>query len=101
MINYPEYFDEDITNAFIDYKAMRAKIKKPLTDGAIKRAFNNLGRLMAQGEDILLVLNQSEDRCWLGLFPVSEAYYQELGINRSKAKYEKNVFRLTDRSWAE
>ena len=96
-IMLPDYIDEDALNGFLN---MRKRIKKPLTDNAFKRALANLDRLKQRGEDITLVLNQSEDRCWAGLFPVSEGYYEELGIDRNQAKTNVKLVKLTDRSWA-
>ena len=86
--------------AWDGYCAMRKLKKKPLTAGALVRAINTLERLMQEGEDLELVLNQSEDSCWQGLFKVSDSYYQQRGINRSTQAVQAKIDQLTDRSWA-
>ncbi len=52
------------------FKAMRVRIKKPLTQRAEKMALDDLARLRAEGQDPVAVLRQSEFHCWMGLFPV-------------------------------
>jgi hypothetical protein len=93
----PDFIDPE---AWEGYVAMRKKMKKPLSDNAVKRAIQNLERLWQQGEDITLVLNQSEDQCWQGLFAVSAAYKQQRGI--TPLKPGSNVLsKMSDRSWAD
>lgn len=53
---------------------MRRLKKKPLTEGAKERAIQKLWRLRQAGHSPLLVLNQSEDNGYTGLFPVSRTY---------------------------
>lgn len=70
-------------DAWAGYVAMRKLIKKPLTDGAIKRNLNELARLVAAGEDATAVLNQSEDKNYLGVFPIPRAQQpQHVGAPR-------------------
>lgn len=54
------------------FRAMRAKIKKPLTDRAATMAIRNLAELREQGEDPAAVLDQSTLHCWQDLYPVRE-----------------------------
>ena len=87
--------------AWKGYSDMRLKKKKPLTEGAIGRAVGTLERLMQEGEDLTLVLNQSEDHGWPGLFKVSPSYLQERGIAPNTQKAEADILqKLTDRSWS-
>jgi hypothetical protein len=93
-MNLPHYIDPE---AWADYKEMRDKKKKPLTRLGTVRALNTLERLWQEGQDITLVLNQSADRGFTGLFPVSLSYYQERGIQVNQNSVINN---LDDRSWA-
>lgn len=58
--------------AWASFTAMRKKLKKPMSDGAVTRMINKLDGLRAEGQDLTAVLNQSEDKCWLDVFPVKE-----------------------------
>ncbi len=91
----PDFIDPE---AWEGYVAMRKKMKKPLSDNAVKRAIQNLERLWQQGEDITLVLNQSEDQCWQGLFAVSASYKQQRGIQKTGSNV---LTKMSDRSWAD
>ncbi len=62
--------DADLLSALRGYEEMRKKIKKPLTNEAKKRALDKLAKLSADKETQIAILNQSEDRCWAGLFPL-------------------------------
>ncbi len=64
--------DPDLLAALHGYEEMRKKIKKPMTDEAKKRALNKLAELAPDRQTQVAILNQSEDRCWVGLFPLKE-----------------------------
>ena len=49
---------------------MRRQIKKPVTDRAKRMAIRKLEELKQEGHEPRAVLEQSEFRCWVGLFPV-------------------------------
>ncbi len=66
-IELPEWVPADAWQGYID---MRKQQKKPMTPRAKKLAINTLLDLKDQGQDIEKVLEQSEFRCWIGLFPV-------------------------------
>lgn len=53
-----------------DYVAMRAKIRKPMTDRAKALAVRDLEKLKAQGHDSKDVLEQSILNSWAGVFPL-------------------------------
>lgn len=54
------------------FKAMRQKIKKPLTERAETMALRSLSALRDRGEDPAAVLDQSTLHCWQDLYPVAE-----------------------------
>ena len=81
-----KYYESDIlNNAFSEYVSMRKSIKKPLTENAIKRAKSKLENL-SNGDDYLavLIIQQSVDNCWLGLFPYKGAYKKEIIVSEVK-----------------
>jgi hypothetical protein len=86
--------------AWKGYSDMRLKKKKPLTEGAKRRSIGTLERLMQEGEDLTLVLNQSEDGGYTGLFPVSASYAKQRGVALKKST-PGILNNLLDRSWAE
>ncbi|HEX5183601.1 MAG TPA: hypothetical protein VFW19_10675 [Allosphingosinicella sp.] len=55
------------------FKAMRTRIKKPLTHRAEQMALAELERLREGGQNPAAVLKQSEFHCWKGLFPVKSS----------------------------
>lgn len=99
----PDYVPRE---AWDSYMAMRKAKKKPLSEDGFNRAMKNLLRLFMAGEDIAMVLNQSEDRCWTGLFAVGDGYKQEQGVSLTapavgSGSVEKRLGELLDRSWAD
>jgi hypothetical protein len=67
----PEWLPLDAWNAFLD---MRKRIKKPLTEHAVKLAINRLQELKAGGDDPRRVLEQSVLNCYQGLFEVRVSF---------------------------
>lgn len=66
-IYYPN--DEKLNQAFLDFVYMRKKIKKPMTDNAITRMMNKLGKLSGGDNDLAIkILNQSTDFCWQDVY---------------------------------
>lgn len=77
-----KYFDsEKLNNTFLDYIAMRKKIKAPMTDRAIDLAIGKLKKYseipFSDGEineDVAIeILNNSIMNSWKGLFPLKES----------------------------
>ena len=66
------YFPDELLNqAFLDYIAMRKKIKSPMTDRAIQLAIKNLENLSGGDNDLAIqILEQSIMNSWKGLFPL-------------------------------
>lgn len=66
---YPD--DEKLNNTFSDFVEMRKKIKKPMTDRAIKMAMNKLHNLSNGDNDLSVkILEQSILCCWQDLYPL-------------------------------
>ena len=57
---------------FEEYKKMRVKIKKPMTDRAVELAVKKLETLKSEGYDPQQVLEQSILNSWQGLFPLKD-----------------------------
>jgi len=72
----PDWMDPIDREAWLDYLEMRRKKKKPMTPKSTERALEKLWALKSEGQTICLVLNQSTDNCWLGLFKVNRTYLE-------------------------
>lgn len=60
----------EICIAWKAFLEMRKLIKKPMTDYAMKLCVNELVKLEKEGNDPVLVLNQSIGKNWAGVFPL-------------------------------
>jgi hypothetical protein len=67
----PDYIPEQ---EWRDYLEMRRRKKKPLLESTQERVFEKLWRLKNDGHPVGLVLRQSVDMGWVGLFAPSRAY---------------------------
>ncbi len=94
----PNYIDPEAWAGFVEMRKLK---KKPLTTNGVTRILKALERLREAGEDPNLVLNQSEDMAFTGVFPVSESYYQQRGMAPKLTRASSVVQRATDTSWAE
>lgn len=65
----PDWIPADAWAGFV---AMRKKQKKPMSEAAVDRMVKKLAALLADGQDLTAVLNQSEDSCWSDVYPVKE-----------------------------
>jgi len=73
-----------------DFKAMRAKIRKPMTAKAEKLAIDELNKLRRDGNPPAAVLDQSILNCWQGLFPIRTQQgqsSQSSGLDAMARKY--------------
>jgi len=68
-VSLPEWVPEE---EFNEYKKMRIKIKKPMTDHAVELAIKELEKLKDKGYDPKAVLEQSILNSWQGLFPLRD-----------------------------
>jgi len=55
-----------------EFKVMRKKIKKPMTERAEELLIKKLNTLSDDEEEQIAILNQSIMNCWLGVFPLKE-----------------------------
>jgi hypothetical protein len=93
----PAWLPADAWNGYCE---MRKQKKKPMTAGALTRTLNSLERMMQEGEDLVLVLNQSEDQGYVGVFPVSASYRAQRGLT-GKVLTRQFIDKHTDKSWAD
>ena len=54
--------------AWKDFKEMRKKIKKPMTEKAEEMLLNNLNKLSSNENEQVAILNQSTFHCWQGVY---------------------------------
>lgn len=64
--------DPEMLAALQGFEEMRNKIKKPMTDQAKKRLVTELVKLSGDRDTQIAILNQSEDRCWAGVFALKD-----------------------------
>jgi len=78
---------------FKEYKKMRQKIRKPMTDRAIELAIKKLETLKSEGHDPKKVLEQSILNSWQGLFPLKEEYKpSQVGQSTKKMTPEQEKY---------
>ena len=66
------YFPNDdlLEKTFSDFREMRKKIKKPMTDRAITLLLNKLERLSADPAEQVRILEQSIINCWQDIYEI-------------------------------
>lgn len=65
-------FPAEVQDAIKSFMAMRKKQKKPMTENAIKRMVKKLKDLSSDPQEQIKILNQSEDACWLDIYPLKQ-----------------------------
>ena len=75
----PDWINKELWS---EYKKMRLKIKKPMTDYAEKLAVKELEKLMAAGDGQDKIVKQSIQNSWQGLFPVKKNGMNQKAPNR-------------------
>ena len=65
--------DPDVKTALLEFIKMRKLIKAPLTDQALKNIINKLFKLSSDKEEQILILNESIDNNWKGVFPLKSS----------------------------
>lgn len=60
--------------AFDDFREMRKKLKKPMTDRAEKTIRKKIDQLASTDEEKIAILEQSIVSCWLGVFPLRQQF---------------------------
>jgi hypothetical protein len=66
--------NEDLDKTYYAYINMRTKIKKPITDYAIKLLMIKLNKLTSNEKEQIQILNQSIFNSWQGVFPIKENF---------------------------
>jgi len=69
--------NKELLNTLNDYKTMRTKIKKPLTDKAATLFLKKLDDLTKDQSTQILILEQSILNSWQGIFPLKEQHQQK------------------------
>lgn len=69
--------NKELLNTLNDYKTMRTKIKKPLTDKAVSLFLKKLGELTKDQSTQILILEQSILNSWQGIFPLKDQPQQK------------------------
>ncbi|MFW2490946.1 hypothetical protein ACN077_20625 [Clostridium chromiireducens] len=64
--------NEDLKNTLQDFLKMRKSIKKPMTDRALKIMLNKLSTYGDTTEKQILILENSIENCWQGIFPLKK-----------------------------
>ena len=73
------------TQALEEFKKMRNKIKKPLTDRALTLTIDKLNKLTTNDNEKIEILNQSIMNCYQGIFPLKKE-----GGNNGNGYYKQN-----------
>jgi hypothetical protein len=60
----------EMQNALTDFNAMRIKIRKPMTDRAMKNILSKLNRLAQDDTAKIVILDQSITNSWQDIFPL-------------------------------
>lgn len=82
--DYP-FFDEEFNEVWEEYKLMRKKIRKPMTDYAERLALRTLERLAGQNKELAMeIINQSIESSWQGLFPLTDERKKDMNIKQGK-----------------
>lgn len=84
---------------WLDFEAMRKKIRKPLTDRARRAIVKELLKLQGEGHAPPAVLEQSIRNCWQDVFPIRQSNNGKNGApppkrNQNLAEYEASQARI-------
>ena len=66
-----------LEQSFEDFKEMRKKIKKPMTDRAETTIRKKLDQLASTDDEKIAILEQSIVSCWLSVFPLRQQFNQQ------------------------
>lgn len=61
---------KDFINTFNEFKKMREKNKKKMTDYAIELLIKKLGKLTDNENEQIAIMERSIENCWQGVFPL-------------------------------
>lgn len=76
----PDWLPKESWSAWLE---VRAKVKAPNTDRALRLALRDLDKLRGMGQDPNAVLEQATTRGWRGLFAVKEGDMQNVQVKKA------------------
>ncbi len=79
--------NQELRRAIMEFVKMRQRIKKPLTDYALKLRLNKLWKLGKTDEERIAIVNQSVGACWQDFFELKD-YGQSAQRGRSNGGFE-------------
>lgn len=82
--------NEELQNALKAFIQMRAFIKKPMTEYALKLMLKKLDKLGNNDTIKIAILNQSITHNWQGIFPLKNEYTNQ--DKQSEKKYDQNGY---------
>jgi hypothetical protein len=86
-----EYTDnEELQNALKAFIQMRAFIKKPMTEYALKLMLKKLDEIGNTDDVKIAILNQSITHNWQGIFPLKDEYTNQ--VKQPEKKYDQNGY---------
>jgi uncharacterized protein YdaU (DUF1376 family) len=97
-VQVPDWMPVDAWNDFVE---SRRKIRKPMTQNAIKLAISTLSKLKSQGNNVQEVIEQSILSGYSGLFPVNKGKQSVADQNRSAVEEMKLRLRQQDQQQGE
>lgn len=82
--------NEELQNALKAFIQMRAFIKKPMTEYALKLMLKKLDELGNDDTTKIAILNQSITHNWQGIFPLKDEYTKQ--EKQQEKKYDQNGY---------
>lgn len=84
----------ELNAALVSFVEYRKKIKKPMTDHAVKLMINKLNSMTASIEEQIEILNQSIVNGWQGIFPLKEKQVKAQKPTSNKNEYDSFMEQL-------
>lgn len=85
-----QHFSDALKIALDDFKEMRKKIRKPLTDRALQMILKKVKELSGGDEEKAIeILNQSTENSWQGVYPLKEIKQPSVSPN-TNTQYKSN-----------
>lgn len=89
-------FSDNVKNALAEFVQCREELKKPVTSFAITRLINKLHSLSNDPDEQVEIINQSIERNYSGLFPVSRGYSGNKNYGNEREAMIAILNRLTE-----
>lgn len=87
-----------LIESILDFIKMREKIKKPMTDKALRILLNKLRDLSQDEEAQIKILENSIENCWQGLYPLKEEKFS-YGSTSKNTKSGESKFNIKIPEW--